>query len=672
MKIGRTRRSGKLERNDLLERTLPSCVACLAVSALLFTAGTKPARAQSSGLTNGGMDLHLFRPAIDSKGHIGVNGASVLGHRQISFGLILDVGLGVLPFDGFINDETVLPENADRVDHLVSSLWTGTLQFNYGLWNKLVVGVQLPVQLVDAPAVTVPGTFNDAGGGADYQGLGNIMLHAKYRFLRTSQDRFSLAGMARLGLPTGDSEAFAGEPGLSLWPSLVAEWKPFDPLRLALNLGYRYIGGEGATFPVGGRTEPSAVNATGATLVDGGTTVTYDDQVTAGFGASLRVLPSLDLVGEVYANQIVDDFGTGDALSAEALGGLKIFVDQNSYLMPAAGVGFTDGYSDANVRGVLAFIFEPSIGDRDGDGIADDFDNCPDNPEDLDGFQDEDGCPDPDNDGDGILDEDDGCPLVPEDFDGEEDDDGCPDGSAGDRDGDGIPDTMDKCPDDPEDLDGFQDKDGCPDPDNDGDGIMDKDDMCPNKPEDFDGFQDKDGCPDPDNDKDRILDVDDACPNEPETYNGKDDEDGCPDKGVVVVEENQILILEKIYFETDSAEIQRRSFQLLDAVGATLNGNPQIQRIQIQGHADERGGDAYNVRLTRARAASVRTALIDRGVDPQRMESAGYGERCPVDPAHNARAWEKNRRVEFKILRTDDGPTNVTVVCPAGRSLSPR
>ena len=99
--------------------------------------------------------------------------------------------------------------------------------------------------------------------------------------------------------------------------------------------------------------------------------------------------------------------------------------------------------------------------DTDGDGIPDDKDKCPNEPEDKDGFQDEDGCPDLDNDGDG------------------------------------IPDAQDKCPNQAEDKDGFQDEDGCPDPDNDGDGIPDAADKCPNEPEDKDGFQDEDGCPDP-------------------------------------------------------------------------------------------------------------------------------------------------------------------------------
>jgi hypothetical protein len=135
-----------------------------------------------------------------------------------------------------------------------------------------------------------------------------------------------------------------------------------------------------------------------------------------------------------------------------------------------------------------------STGDRDGDGIADDKDKCPDDPEDFDGFQDADGCPDPDNDGDGILDINDACPNIPARGSA----DGCPHQAAqmGDRDGDGITDDRDKCPDDPEDRDGFQDADGCPDPDNDKDGIPDVKDRCPNEPETVNGFQDADGCPD--------------------------------------------------------------------------------------------------------------------------------------------------------------------------------
>ena len=125
------------------------------------------------------------------------------------------------------------------------------------------------------------------------------------------------------------------------------------------------------------------------------------------------------------------------------------------------GTGFMKGYGNTKFRIFAGVQYAPKvILDADGDGILDDDDKCPFDPEDFDGFQDEDGCPDPDNDGDG------------------------------------IPDIKDKCPNDPEDLDGFEDEDGCPDPDNDGDGIPDELDECPNEPETFNGHDDEDGCPD--------------------------------------------------------------------------------------------------------------------------------------------------------------------------------
>ncbi len=98
--------------------------------------------------------------------------------------------------------------------------------------------------------------------------------------------------------------------------------------------------------------------------------------------------------------------------------------------------------------------------DRDGDGVPDDRDQCVDEPEDLDGFEDADGCPDPDNDKDGFLDANDACPNAAEDFDGFEDEDGCPDE---DNDKDGILDVDDSCPMEPETVNGVRDDDGCPD-----------------------------------------------------------------------------------------------------------------------------------------------------------------------------------------------------------------
>jgi len=649
------------------------------VSLLTTLSLRPPAHAQT--VTSGGFDLRLFRSAVDSKGLVSVNGTELLGHFDYSFGLVLDGAFNLAPYSGFINSSGTDASAAKRTDFLVKQYFTGMLHFNVGLFNKLVVGAQLPIIAIRGQNVTAPGQFNTGAdpAGLDYQGIGNIVLHAKYRILSAQQYPIGLAAIMQVGLPTGTEDQFAGEPGAMLWPLLVLGYQPHRSIRFNAEVGYRFVTGEGGTLNYGARTVPGPtsagglpISATNAVRTSEGTPITYGDHLTFGAGLAVRVAPAVDIVAEGYANQIR---GSDGSLAAEALAGLKIFVDDNSYLLLAGSCGNLciplDGFSQPDYRGILGFIFEPSIGDRDGDGYQDDVDDCPDDPEDFDDFADEDGCPDLDNDRDGIVDTDDECPLVPEDQDGDADDDGCPEGDDADRDGDGILDRVDECPDEPEDFDSFRDEDGCPDPDNDKDGILDVDDMCPNDPEDKDGFNDKDGCPDPDNDQDRILDVDDSCPEKPETYNGFEDKDGCPDRGSVIIEENQIMILEKIYFEMDSAEIQRRSYAIVDAVAATLIGNPQITKIEIQGHADERGNDDYNLRLTRDRAASVLEALMHRGVDRNRMRSGGYGERCPIEDAHNESAWEKNRRVEFKIIETDQGPTGVEVVCPAGKSLIP-
>ena len=648
-----------------------------------------------------GVDAHLFRPAVDSKGYISTNGTSILGDGDYSFGLVLDMGVGIMPYDAFQYEALAPLENRDgdpgydTTDHLIDTAITGTLHFNYGIANTFVVGIQVPIMVVGGPNVIVPGVYNDRIGpiGLDSQGFGNITLHGKARLLRHERNAIGLAAILHIELPTGSANEFRGEPGFALWPVLAMDWVPVPAFRIGVNAGYRLFTGDGDTLPFEGRIRPvdatsdaaadllfpemcdGGENVTNATCpgdVMGGDRVEYGSLITGGVAASLRFAKAAELVAEAYAGQISSSIGDSGTLGIETIGGLKIYVEDNSYLVLAGGIGAVESINSADVRAVLGFIFEPSIGDRDGDGYKDDVDECPDDPEDFDHFEDEDGCPEPDNDRDGILDVDDECPLVPEDHDGDADDDGCPEGNIGDRDGDGILDNVDQCPDDPEDRDGFQDEDGCPDPDNDNDGILDVDDLCPNNPEDKDGFEDEDGCPDPDNDKDRILDVDDACPNDPETYNGFEDEDGCPDRGNVIIEENEIIILEKIYFATDSAEILPRSFPIVDAVAATLIGNPQITLVEVQGHADERGADDYNLRLTADRAASVVQALGQRGVDLNRLRSAGYGERCPVDPGHGPSAWDKNRRVEFKIIRTDSGPTGVEVACPAGQDLVPK
>ena len=620
-----------------------SLVAILGVAIL----GSTPARAEDGG----DIDLNSFHPAMDSRGYLTINASQVLGHKEFSFGLgALDWGYKLLKFGdhGTCNSTSGAP--CYSVDNIIAATLIGAFGLKAGP-AELEFGVSLPLTIMggDRGPNFVGATSNE---NQDFkisgQGIGNVGLHFKTRFLKTSRPpHVGIGVIASLYLDTTDPKhKWLGEGNVT--PQVIGildkEFGRTGALRISLNGGIRLR--KSTTFTdndVGTGAQPAPVT---------GETVTASAEIPFGLGIAYAISKQkFDLVGEVYGALPTGD-KTDNYGPLEALAGVKLYLARNSFLSLGAGRGLRPGkVGSPDFRGMIGIVFEPNIGDRDGDGLKDDVDKCPDDPEDFDGFEDEDGCPEPDNDHDGILDEDDKCPLIPEDKDGFQDEDGCPEGDKNDRDGDGILDNVDKCPDDPEDFDQFQDEDGCPDPDNDQDGILDVDDLCPNDPEDKDGFEDEDGCPDLDNDKDRILDKDDKCPNEPETYNGFEDEDGCPDRGRVVVTDTAIEILDMVYFEYNKAIIKSQSFPILDAVAATLQGNPSISLIEVQGHTDERGDDAYNLDLSDRRAHAVEKYLADKGVDPKRLSAQGYGETQPIDRSHNEAAWAKNRRVAFLILK---------------------
>jgi len=219
-----------------------------------------------------------------------------------------------------------------------------------------------------------------------------------------------------------------------------------------------------------------------------------------------------------------------------------------------------------------------------------------------------------------------------------------------DRDKDGIYDKDDACPDEPGVRSDDPQKNGCPPPppDRDGDGIIDREDACP----DIKGVKNDDptlnGCP-PDTDGDGIRDDVDACPNE----KGKPDPDptknGCPTS--VRVTDEEIIILEQVQFKTGSAVILKASDDLLFQVAVVLSEHPEIVKIEVQGHTDNRGGKAYNRKLSDKRAAAVVKWLAKKGnVDPSRLTSHGYGMDEPISDNDTPEGRQKNRRVQFKIV----------------------
>jgi OmpA-OmpF porin, OOP family len=252
-----------------------------------------------------------------------------------------------------------------------------------------------------------------------------------------------------------------------------------------------------------------------------------------------------------------------------------------------------------------------------------------------------------DKDGDGYLDPEDTCPEQPENFNGFQDPDGCPDDP--DTDGDGLVDSLDSCILEPEDKDTYLDDDGCPEIDNDLDTLEDKDDKCPLEAEDPDGYDDADGCPDPDNDKDTVLDVQDQCPNE--IGSTSQQPLGCPTKpALVVVTDCEVKITQQIHFEFNKDKIRPESFPVLDAIVEVLQKNPDI-KIEVQGHTDNKGNAKYNKDLSNRRAASVRKYLVAHGIVTDRLTSQGYGFDRPLVDNSTEQNRALNRRVQF--VRTE-------------------
>jgi len=548
-----------------------------------------------------------FYPRDPATGTLGTEHPSALEHLVFSASLVLhwvDDPLVINVPAGIRGDESArvrLIDQALQLDNTVS----------VGLWDRLTISAAIPLvifQRGDAlEEVGLDGTDSPVGFGEPRFGV-------KLTALELGMLGIAVEGKIFLpGLVDFRSET------MRIVPNLIVGLT-HERFRLSTNVGWEF------------RDSLSTETYTGG------------DRLAWSLGGDVRVIKGLRVGGSAFGTLDVErDSGPANAL--EVLGSLSYEVLPGLTLSVGAGAGLAEGVGSPGMRLLGGVAYGPPRQDADGDGVVLALDRCPDEPEDFDGFEDEDGCPDPDNDGDGIPDELDMCPDLPEDFDGFEDEDGCPDP---DNDQDGIPDDEDDCPMVP----GIPELRGCPESDTDGDGIPDHLDACPNEPEDFDGFEDEDGCPDPDNDRDGIPDAEDECPLVP----GVPEFKGCPDEGPskIRLRGSRLEIGERVYFDTGSDRIQPRSYPILRQMAAVLRTQVALRKIRVSGHTDSRGDDAMNLDLSERRAASVKKFLIDEGIQPERLESRGFGESHPVDTNENARGREMNRRVEFHILERDE------------------
>ena len=579
---------------------------------LLGLALTIPA----SNVAAQGFSAQQFNPSVArTTGYLSTAGGAILPDKVWEFGLMLS----------YADDPLVLVDGeGDRLGALVHSQLSADLHAAIGLMDRFQIGLALPMVLVQSGDDDLPAESPSGFG------LGNIRVIPQVFIVSTGAERgLDVSFLADLSLPTGDEEAFQGE-------SFNADLKFAADIRLGrptlgLNLGY-VIREDSSVRNL--EVRDHLVWAAAARLPVGETDL-------------VQLIP--EIAGEL---PLTSDNRGPEETPFEARFAGRFQPGNLVSIDTGVGVGVVQGYGIPDWRIFAGVAFSPRDDDRDDDGIVDSEDACPTQPEDIDEFEDEDGCPDPDNDDDGVRDVRDDCPMDPEDVDDFEDEDGCPDP---DNDEDGILDVDDECPIDPEDTDEFEDEDGCPDPDNDEDGILDVDDECPMDPEDMDEFEDEDGCPDPDNDADGIRDEPDECPNDPEDFDGFEDSDGCPEEGSGLVELTcaEIVIDEAVYFDTDSDVIQERSYELLDQVSAVLVAASYIRLARIEGHTDSRGDDDHNQDLSQRRAESVAAYLVEHGVEQERLQAVGFGETNPIADNDSRDGRATNRRVEFHVVEQD-------------------
>ena len=469
------------------------------------------------------------------------------------------------------------------------------------LWDRVRGAVSIPLLAYnDGERGT---TANQTFSSEDATTLGDVRLGLDVRLLGVYRSPFSLAVGTHVHLPTGNQNAYASDGKVRVQPHLLAAGD-IGIFAYAAQVGFNYRANHGQ--------------------LDG---APFGSELTFAAAAGLRLLRKRLLVGpEVYGSTVVSESDAAfdrRTTPVEAILGGKFEAFQGFRVGAGVGPGLTRGFGAPMVRVLAALEWMPAIeekqpppppSDRDGDGIIDKQDACPDEPGVASDDAEKNGCPPPaDRDGDGILDDDDACPDEP--------------GVASD---------------DPE-------KNGCPPPpDRDGDGILDDDDACPDEPGVASDDPQKNGCPPPqDRDGDGIFDDDDACPDQAGKPNEDPKKNGCP---IAIKTEEKIEILQRVEFETNKAVLRPESDEVLEAVRKVLEDNPDVTKILVEGHTDDRGADYYNLALSKRRAAAVVKWLTDHGIAAGRLTSQGFGETKPIDSNDTEEGRQNNRRVEFRII----------------------
>ncbi|HEX2731373.1 MAG TPA: OmpA family protein [Polyangiaceae bacterium] len=587
-RLGRRRRA--ITRADRAGSKLWRTIASkLAVLGLLFASATwaSSARAQA-----GGIALDRFDPA--ERGSDWFNGESLdlRGHNRWAAGGTLDWGYKPLVAYDADGDEAAAVVRHQMYLHLGGAVV---------LWDRLRFGANLPLLVVESgdPATS---------GGANYQtkkgvALGDLRLGADVRLFGTTRDLATMAFGAQFFVPTGSRDSYASDGKVRIVPRVM-------------------LAGEAGDFAYAAR-----VSSALRTRTDNFAGQPFGAEMQFGVAAGLRFDQRHWLVGpELWGSTVVSDGGDGffekKTTPLEGVIGAHYFLEEWRF-GAGFGPGLTRGIGAPEVR-VLA--------------SAEWFAALPPPP-----------APPADTDGDGIWDSDDACVKVPGVASTDPHLNGCPKPEPPkDSDGDGIIDPKDACVHVPGEPNEDLALNGCPPKDSDGDKILDRDDACPHEPGVESSVKEKNGCPLPkDSDGDGINDELDACPAEPGPADPDPKLNGCPR---AQVQGQQIVILDRVEFDTNKATIRPESDGILQAVLKVLQDHTELAKVRIEGHTDNRGGKNHNLTLSRKRAAAVVQWLVAHGIDAKRVSSEGVGPNRPIADNATEEGRQTNRRVEFHIV----------------------
>ena len=209
-----------------------------------------------------------------------------------------------------------------------------------------------------------------------------------------------------------------------------------------------------------------------------------------------------------------------------------------------------------------------------------------------------------------------------------------------DSDNDGVVDSKDQCPMTPAGV--RVDANGCS-IDDDNDGVLNNVDQCPNTPA---GTKvDATGCAIKDSDNDGVVDSKDMCPDTPAGV--KVDAKGC-----TVFDEETVEITLRVLFDNESAVVKMPKDPEISEFADFMKQYPSTTAV-IEGHTSAPGSEAYNMDLSKRRAANFKEVMVDMyGIEGSRLETIGYGETQLLDNGKNAEAHRVNRRISVTVKDT--------------------